>query len=183
MLKALPSGTKKILFGVILPALILTAGLSSVRFFSLLDRGLYDLLLRIKVARYPVEPNPRVVPVDLNDASVNELEEAVDSRRAFADLLQVLADCSSTVVLDFIFKNPLAGREALPAGVPAAGDAELIRAAAGVQRLVLAVIPVPEKLANISHGGLDEHSRKILSKNLWHIREMGAGALPAARTF
>jgi adenylate cyclase len=153
---------------------MVSAGLSLARFFSPLDRGIGDLLLKIKTERHPMELNPRIIPVDLNDASVEELGEALDSRRAFAGLLQVFADCSSTAVLDFIFKNSTGASPE---------DAELIRAAAGVRRLILAVIPVPEKLANVSHGDPDERSRAILAKNLWHIKEMGAGSIPPARSF
>ena len=184
MSKALLSDTKKILLRVFLPGLMLIAALSLTGFFPLIDRGIYDRFLEIKAERYPAPPSPRVVPVDLDDTSVHELEEAIDSRRAFADLLRVLDGCASTVALDFVFRNPLDGK-AFPGGPsPAAGgDAELIQAAAGTGRLVLAVIPVPEKLANVSHGNLDEVSLALLRKNLWHIRERGKSAIPKARSF
>jgi adenylate cyclase len=185
MSKALLSDTRKILLCIFLPVLMLIAVLSPTGFFPLIDRGIYDRFLVIKANRYPTPPSPRIVPVDLDDTSVYELEEAIDSRRAFADLLRVLDDCASAVALDFVFRNPLDGKENSPdSPSPAAdGDAELVRAAAKTRGLVLAVIPVPEKLANFSHGNLDEASRTLLRKNLWHIREMGKSAVPEARSF
>ncbi|MDR1618018.1 MAG: adenylate/guanylate cyclase domain-containing protein [Treponema sp.] len=179
------SDTKRIIFCIFFPALILIAALSLTGFFPFVDRGIYDRFLKIKADRHPAPPSPRIVPVDLDDTSIYELEEAIDSRRAFADLLQVLDGCASAVALDFVFRNPLEGKEFIPGGpFPAAdGDAELVRAAAKTRRLVLAVIPVPEKLANISHGNLDAASRALLRKNLWHIRETGKSAVPEARSF
>ncbi|MDR0669321.1 MAG: adenylate/guanylate cyclase domain-containing protein [Treponema sp.] len=157
--------------------LLVSLALSLTPLFSFFDGFLYDSFLKIKVRHYPELPNPRIISVDLNDSSENELREAIDSRNAFADLLWVFGDYASSAVLDFVFKNPLGDDGPSPA------DLELIQAAAGMKSLVLAAIPVPEKLANYSHGNLDRQSREILSGNLWHIREMGANSIPAARSF
>ncbi|MDR2376363.1 MAG: adenylate/guanylate cyclase domain-containing protein [Treponema sp.] len=176
MSKVLSSDTKADL-AVVFLILLVSLALSLTPLFSFFDRILYDSFLKIKAGYYPELPNPRIISVDLNDSSENELREAIDSRNAFADLLWVLGDCASSAVLDFVFKNPLGDGEPSPA------DLEMIQAAAGMKSLVLAVIPVPEKLANYSHSDLDQQSREILSRNLWHIREMGANSIPVARSF
>jgi adenylate cyclase len=176
MSKALSSDTKAGL-AVVSLTLLVSAALSLTPLFSFVDRILYDSFLKIKAVHYPEAPNPRIISVDLNDSSENELREAIDSRGAFADLLWTLGDCASFAVLDFVFKNTLGD------GGPSPADLDLIQAAAGMKSLVLAAIPVPEKLANYSHSNLDRRSREILERNLWHIREMGANSIPVARSF
>jgi adenylate cyclase len=176
MSKVLSSDTKAGL-AVVFLILLVSLALSLTPLFPFFDRFLYDSFLKIKVSHYPELPNPHIVSVDLNDSSENELREAIDSRSAFADLLQVLGDCASSAVLDFVFKNPLGDNGPSPA------DLELIQAAAGMKSLILAAIPVPEKLANYSHSNLDRQSREILKRNLWHIREIGANSIPVARSF
>ncbi|MDR0758643.1 MAG: adenylate/guanylate cyclase domain-containing protein [Treponema sp.] len=176
MSKALLSDTKTVL-AVVFLTLLVSLALSLTPLFPFFDRFLYDSFLKIKVSRYPELLNPRIVPVDLNDSSENELRESINSRAAFADLLRVLGDYASSAVLDFVFKNPLGENGPSPA------ELDLIQAAAGMKSLVLAVIPIPEKLANYSYNDLDQQSREILKRNLWHIREMGANSIPTARSF
>jgi adenylate cyclase len=176
MSKALLSDTKAVPVLVSL-VLLVSVSLSFTPLFTMFDQALYDSFLKIKVNHYPELPNPRIVSVDLNDSSENELREAIDSRDAFADLLWTLGDYASSAVLDFVFKNPLGDDGPSPA------DLALIQAGAGMRSLVLAVIPVPEKLSNYSHSDLDQESRAILRKNLWYIREMGENSIPTARSF
>ncbi|MDR0583645.1 MAG: CHASE2 domain-containing protein [Treponema sp.] len=180
MSKLLSSDIKKITLGIFFPSVLVTTILSLTPFFPFFDRGLYDLFLKIKTTWYPERLNSRIVPVDLNDASENALGEAIDSRGAFTDLLVTLSGCASSGVLDFVFKNPLGGESG---GELSPADLELVNAAADMKSLILAVIPVPEKLVNFSHGALDERSRTVLTKNLWHIKEMGAASIPTARSF
>ncbi|MDR1904070.1 MAG: adenylate/guanylate cyclase domain-containing protein [Treponema sp.] len=171
MSKTSPSGAKKGLLGIFFLTALLSAAFSFIGVFSSLDRSLYDLFLRLRAARNPIQLNPRIILVDLNDSSRNELEEEINSRQAFADLLNVLADCGSAGVVNFVFKNPLPN------------DSALVKSMANISPLILAVIPVPEYLANLSHSDLDSRSKEILAKNVWHIKEFGNGSIPLARSF
>ncbi|MDR1507268.1 MAG: adenylate/guanylate cyclase domain-containing protein [Treponema sp.] len=139
--------------------------------FSHIDSGVYDIVLRLKVKIHPVPLNPRIIRVDLNDSSEYELGDALNSREAFGDLLTVLGDCGAKPVFDIIFRQT------------SQNDAFVAETASISGNTVLAVIPVPEVLANFAHDDLSSTERELLTKHLWHIKEYGINSIPSARTF
>jgi hypothetical protein len=90
-----------------------------------------DLLVRVRVALTPPPLSPRIFPVDLNDRAERALGTAVDSRRAFADLFQVLGDGKLVGGMDFLFSDPK----------DPGGDKAMIASASQMDGLVLAVAP------------------------------------------
>jgi adenylate cyclase len=173
MSKASPLGIKrrKISLGPFFVFFILITIAAGIGLFSYIDKGLYDLCLQLKIKLYPVPLNPRIIRVDLNDTSEKELEETINSRAAFSDLIEVLGECGSRAAFDFIFKG--AGPH----------DRYLADAASGMETLVLSIVPVPEEYANFAYENLPPAETEILSKNVWHIKEHGRGTIPIARTF
>jgi CHASE2 domain-containing sensor protein len=163
---ALFNGSFLWVFGL---TLVLTGGITLGGAFQSLDRALYDLFLRINIQYRPISLDPRIIRVDLNDTSENSLGEDLNSRKSFADLIEVLGDCGSRAAMDFIFK----------ANAPY--DSAFHDAVSHMETLILSVTPIPETFANFSHESLSEEERSILAKSVWHIKEHGGGIfrLPA----
>ena len=140
-------------------------------FFPYFDTALYDFLLGVKVKYNPQALNPQVVPVDLNDKSEMVLGERLDDRSAFGDLFYVLGYSRASVALDFIYRGE---RDK---------DKAMLDAAAGVQSLFIAVIPVPEGRENVSYRELEPEEKVLLRRHLWRPKEYGNGGAPRAGTF
>jgi adenylate cyclase len=171
MLKSLPSNIKKhypLLLGGGLCLLMLLA-LAPSGCFSAIDRGLYDLLLRVKISRFPRPLNPRIIHIDLNDSAEAALGEELDTRRPFADLLRTLNSVDAKTAFDFVFPSR------------ASADGEFARAAGGEG--IFALVPVEEKYANFAYDHLEDRERELLSRRLWRIKEYGEGDIPRARSF
>ncbi|MDR2313093.1 MAG: adenylate/guanylate cyclase domain-containing protein [Spirochaetaceae bacterium] len=139
--------------------------------FSRLDRGLYDRALRFNIAVRPVPLNPRIIRVDLNDSSERELEEAINSRAAFADLVSVLADCGTDAAFDFVFRGKSPHDKAIAA------------ASQWMNHFVLAAVPVPKENGSLAYTNMSEDETRLLQKQLWHIKEDGKGTIPEAAGF
>jgi hypothetical protein len=77
--------------------------LSAAGFFRYIDTALYDLTVKSRVQDGGQNRNLLVATIDLNDASIAALGAALDTRLAFADALEVLADSGSLAVMDFLF--------------------------------------------------------------------------------
>jgi adenylate cyclase len=135
------------------------------------DWALYDLLINLRVRNETVKLNPRIVSIDLDDESESILREAIDTRRAFAELLTVLADYNALAVMDFLFQYPK----------PL--DGEFVRAAEKSGALVLAIQALTEEDSLFSFPGLNEAEREALRANVWHIRVYGEDAVPRALTW
>jgi adenylate cyclase len=135
------------------------------------DRALYDLLVNLRVRNETVKLNPRIVSIDLDDESEKILRAAIDTREAFAELLEVLTDYNALPVMDFLFQYPK----------PL--DGEFVRAAENSGALVLAIQALTEKDPLFSFPELSEGERETLRKNLWHIRVRGNDEVPRALTW
>jgi len=137
------------------------------------DRAYSDLLLKVRVEASPLTLSPRIFPVDLNDRAELNLGSAVDTRKAFADLFQVLGDGKLVGGMDFLFtgtKDP-------------AGDAAMIASAAQMDGLVLAVVPVDAGVTKFSGRAANADEEAVLESHLWHPRVVHAGNIPVADTF
>jgi adenylate cyclase len=171
MLKSLSSNIRKyypLLSGAGL-CLFLLLALSGAGCFNAIDRGLYDLLLRVKISRFPRPLNPRIIHIDLNDSAEAALGEELDTRRPFADLLLTLNSVNAKTAFDFVFPSR------------ASADGEFAQAAGGEG--IFALVPVEEKYANFAYERLGDRERELLSRQLWHIKEYGEGDIPRARSF
>ncbi|MDR2662089.1 MAG: adenylate/guanylate cyclase domain-containing protein [Treponema sp.] len=135
------------------------------------DRALYDIAVtrRVLSGRAPRAASSFFVSID--DPSEEALAEDPGIRAALADLLEVLTQSGvKTAVLDFTFPGS------------AAGDQDLIDAAAAARNLVLALVAVPADL-DYSRRDLTEEEKTLLRSVLWRIRIHGSGFIPEARNF
>jgi hypothetical protein len=173
MSKVLSSGIKKnrsFYYVIILSAVIMLL-LSFTGLFKELDKNVYDICLGTTIKLNPAALNPRIVRVDLNDTSERELEEAIGSRAAFADIIEVFAECGSRSAFDFMFKYE------------GPNDKHIAKAALDMDSIIFAVTPVPGEYANFAHENITDREKEILTKNLWHIKIYGEDTIPLAKTF
>ncbi|MDL2229175.1 adenylate/guanylate cyclase domain-containing protein [Treponema sp. OttesenSCG-928-L16] len=164
------SATRNVLFSIIciLSSFILILLLSKAGLFVYLDRSIGDRLFAAKLARSPEELHPLIIPVDLNDRSERLLVSRIDDRRAFADLLTILAMTNSQVVMDLLFKTPKPD------------DALFVQAAEMVHPLVLSLVPIPAGQDSFSYRELGGEEKELLRHHLWHPREYSKGSIPRA---
>ena len=135
------------------------------------DLNLYDFFLTQRIALFPKPLNPRIIHIDLNDSSDNELTEDIDSRKAFADVIEILGELGISAAFDFIWQRP------------GPNDAAMARAARSAYSMIFAAAPAPQDLANSAFDNMNEEDLAILSGNIWHVREYGRGSIPLARSF
>jgi adenylate cyclase len=138
------------------------------------DKVLYDLAINYRVLNGPEKKNPLVAAIDLNDASIEALGEALDTRRAFADMLEVLADSNTAVALDFLFR------------ADKTGDAAFVRALGWASDTVIAVLAVEKDLMNMPNAPyreLTDTESRLLAEHIWHIKVLDKGKVPKAGTF
>ncbi|MDR1933429.1 MAG: adenylate/guanylate cyclase domain-containing protein [Spirochaetales bacterium] len=170
MLNQSKSGIKSAVIHFLIPA-ALASLLALTGFFTRLDRVLYDQALRFTITHNPLPLNPRIVRIDLNDSSERALEEAINDRSAFADLVTVLADCGADAAMDFVFRGK------------SAYDEKIAEAAKWIDSFVLAAVPVPLEYNNAAYNNMTEEEERIVEAGLWHIKEYGEGTIPRAAGF
>jgi len=168
-------GIKKLVhFAVILAVSLFISGLLYASgFLGYADRILYDLCVNYRVLKSPVTKNPLVAAVDLNDASIKALGEDIDTRRAFADILEVLADSNTSAVLDFLFS------------VEKSNDSAFIESVEWAQNTVIASLAVDKRTinpANNPYRELTEQERQMLQRHVWRIKVLDKGKVPEAGT-
>ncbi|MDR3335005.1 MAG: adenylate/guanylate cyclase domain-containing protein [Treponema sp.] len=130
------------------------------------DRALFDTLMRLRIKHGGLAMNPLISPVDLNDQTLRTLQEKVDTREAFADLVTVLSGFNaSQLVLDFLFQFPKAE----------ADDTLFVEAARDAENLIMAVLVMEDDGSDLSPA-----ERRILEKSLWHITLKGKSLVPKA---
>ncbi|MDR0399341.1 MAG: CHASE2 domain-containing protein [Treponema sp.] len=150
-------------------ALVLTLAFGGL--FPKIDRDLYDLLLLVKVRYFPLALNAQIIHADLNDSSEARLGSDLDTRKAFADFLSVLASYNARVAFDFVFPSP------------ASADAAFAEAARAASLCIMALVPVEEKYANFAYDTLEPREKALLRDNLWRIKERGKNSIPRAKSF
>jgi CHASE2 domain-containing sensor protein len=109
----------------------------------------------------------------LNDASIKELGDALDTRQAFTDLLEVLADSNTNAVLDFLF------------GIEKHNDSAFIDSVSWTHNTVIASLAVDKEMmkSNTTYRELTGPEQEMLQKHLWRIKVLDKGKLPEAGTF
>jgi adenylate cyclase len=176
MSEQLQFGIRKLFhFAVILAvSLFITTILYASGFLMFADRVLYDLCVNYRVLKSPETKSPLVAAVDLNDASIKTLGEDLDTRQAFADILEVLADANTSAVMDFLFS------------VEKNNDSAFIDSVEWGQNTVIASLAVDKKTinpANNPYGELTEQERQLLQRHVWRIKVLDKGKVPEAGTF
>jgi len=169
-------GIRKILhFAVILAVSIFITGLFFTSgFLGYADRVLYDLCVNNRVLKSSDTKSPLVAAVDLNDASIKALGETIDTRQAFADILEVLADSNTSAVLDFLFT------------IEKSDDSAFIESVDWGQNTVIASLAVEKKTINPANNPYPEltgQERQMLQRHIWRIKVLDKGKVPEAGTF
>jgi adenylate cyclase len=170
------SGIKNPLYYVLILAvsLFVTGLLFASGVIRYLDKVLYDICIKTRVLNDIEKKSPFVATVDLNDASIEILGEALDTRQAFADILEVLADSNSAAALDFLFRTEKSA------------DNNLIRAVGLAKETVIAALVVDKEtmnLPNTPYRELTDTERRLLARHVWHIKVLNKGKVPQAGTF
>jgi adenylate cyclase len=165
--------TKKLtFFAAVLVISLAAAGLLSaggiIKFW---DKVLYDVCINYRVNKLKKIKNPLIAAIDLSDTSIKELGESLDTRQAFADLLEVLDELNCAAVMDFLFSSEKNS------------DRDFIRAVGSPGNTVIAALAVEKGMVNKPYRALDETERKMLSRHLWRIKAMEKGKVPQAGSF
>ena len=136
-----------------------------------LDTGLYDLFMRFRVLHGQVRQNPLITYIDLDDESIKDLGANLDTRKAYADALEVLHNANASVLLDFLFRYGKSDDEAFVNAVKNSRDP------------VIAVLAVDKDIAGLTQPDLTDSEKQMLKKHVWHIKVKNPGSIPEARTF
>jgi adenylate cyclase len=127
------------------------------------------------VFKSPEKKNSIIATIDLKDASIGVLGEELDTRKAFADIIDVLSESFvSNIVLDFMFPHQKGADTAFVNAVKTAGNA------------IIAVQAVRKETMNQPNSPyleLGEAERQLLSRHIWHIKVSQKGKIPEAGTF
>ena len=135
------------------------------------DRVLYDQCVNHRVQKSPQTKNPLIAAIDLNDTGITELGDALDTRQAFADLLEVLDDSNAAAILDFLFSNEKSNDAVFAQTVKRPGNT------------VIAALAVEKGMVNKPYKELTEAERSMLSRHIWRINVLDKGKIPEAGSF
>ena len=138
------------------------------------DKALYDRCVNSRVKNGSVINNQSVASIDLDDQGIEKLGEALDTRRAFADILEVLEECNTKAVIDFLFRNEKPNDPYFINAVELAGNTVI--AALAVEKEVM-------NQYNAQYPELTETERQLMQKHVWHIKVLNKGKVPEAGTF
>jgi len=155
-------------------SIFLTVLLYTSGFLEYSDKVIYDLCVNYHVLKSHQKKNPLVASIDLNDASIKTLSEAIDTRQAFTDILEVLADSNTSAVMDFLFS------------VEKNNDSAFIKSVEYAQNTVIAALAVDKnmmKQTNTPYLDLTEQERQMLQRHIWRIKVLNKGKVPEAGTF
>jgi adenylate cyclase len=171
--KPLVFNTKKLTFfaAVLVISLAASLLLSAGGIIKFWDKVLYDICINYRVKKIKKIKNPLIATIDLSDTSIKELGESMDTRQAFADLLEVLDESNCTAVMDFLFSSEKnSGRG-------------FLRAVGSPGNTVIAALAVEKGMVNKPYRALDETERETLSRHLWRIKVVEKGKMPQAGSF
>jgi len=172
------SGIKKYLhFAIIIIVSLLITWLFSISgILNFWDKVFYDHLINHRVFNGSETKGSRIVTIDLNDSSIKELGSLLDTRQAFADVMEVIADTNVNAVLDFLFLNEKEKEK----------DTVFVNALGWVKDTVVAVLAVNKdlmELPNSPYMELKESEKEMLQKHIWNIKVLDKGKIPQAGSF
>ncbi|MCL2043754.1 MAG: adenylate/guanylate cyclase domain-containing protein [Treponema sp.] len=155
-------------FSLVTTGLLFVSG--AIRFW---DKILFDQCINYRVLSSDKTRNPLVATIDLNDTSIKVFGEELDTRQAFADIQEVLADSNAGAVFDFLFFSEKQHDSAFIQAIEWAGDT------------VVAMLAVDKGIdnPNLPYRELTEAERHLLARHIWHINVVEKGKVPEAGTF
>ncbi|MCL2719953.1 MAG: adenylate/guanylate cyclase domain-containing protein [Treponema sp.] len=176
MSELLQSATKRFtFFGVILSISILISCLLLVTgIIGMWDTFFYDKCINTRVTSVSIDKSPIIATVDLNDASIDILGEQLDSRMAFADIMEVLNDSNASAIYDFLFIQEKSH------------DTSFIDAIKLSNNTVIAALAIDADIQNNSgmlYRGITDEQRLLLERHVWNINVVKEGKIPRAQTF
>jgi len=161
-----PYFCKVIFFSLFAAGVLFISGVT-----CLWDQGIYDWCIKLRVCRGAEILDRRIAAIDINDESIKKLAEQFDTREAFTDALDVLAESNTSVVFDLLFKYKKSNDAAFTNVIKKTRDA------------VIGAVAVDKKIMNPSFRELTEAERQMLSRHIWHIKVLRKGNIPRAGTF
>jgi len=176
MSELLQSVIKRIVFSIIIFSVSITAVwlLAVIGITGYWDTVLYDHCINIRVSSETTEKSPLIATIDLNDASIDILGEQLDTRQAFADILEVLNDSNASAFFDFLFRHEKSHDETFVSAIEWAGDTVIA---------ALAVDKNNFNQPNMPYKELTEEEQLLLERHIWHINVINNGKIPEAETF
>jgi adenylate cyclase len=138
------------------------------------DRVIYDLCMINRVVKNPETRNPLIATIDLNDSSIEAMGEDLDTRKAYADILDILTQTNTTAVLDFMFRYEKLHDESFVGAAGQAGDTVIAALAVGKETMNQAKQP---------YSALGEKERQLLANHVWRLNVSEKGKIPEAETF
>jgi len=156
---------------VAVTAVIIMGLLYASGFIKHFDTAFYNVCMNYRVLSGQKNKSPFTASVDLNDASIDTLGEKLDSRTAFADAVDVLAQVNSSAVMDFLFSQEKSA------------DAEFAGAVEMAGNTVIAALAVDKKIMSAPYKPLTETQKELLRRHLWRIKVKEKGKVPQAGTF
>jgi len=138
------------------------------------DTNIYDACMKVRVLSASVYKSPFIATIDLNDASIEILGENLNTRRAFADIMEVLNDSNAAAIFDFLFWNERNNDNSFATAIELAGDT------------VVAALVISEELFNYSnmlYKDLTYEEISSLERHVWNINVINDGKIPQARSF
>jgi adenylate cyclase len=153
--------------------LLLSSGL--IRYW---DKVLYDLCINNRVHKGVLKGQennkPDIATIELNDESIIDLGDWLDTRQAFKELFEVLKVTNSNAVLDFQF------------GYEKSQDRDFVNAIKehGIKDRYSVVGAVAlEGMQNKPYKELDEEQQSSLKNHTWKIKVNKKGKVPVAESF
>ena len=162
-------------FAVILSVSVLMTGLLfKIGVTRYWDTLFYDFCVKTRISSASHTKNPLIATIDLNDASLEALGEQIDTRKAFADITEVLNDVNASVIFDFIFRHEKTRDDAFAKAIALNG-----KAVTGV----LAIDKETSRSRNTPYQELTSKERDLLKRHVWRINVINSGKIPEAETF
>ncbi|MDR2597003.1 MAG: adenylate/guanylate cyclase domain-containing protein [Treponema sp.] len=156
---------------VAVTAVIITGLLYASGFVKHFDTAFYNVCMNYRVLSGQKNKSPFTASVDLNDASIETLGVNIDTRMAFADAVDVLAQVNSSAVMDFLFSQEKSA------------DAEFAGVVEMAGNTVIASLAVDKNIISAPYKPLTETQKELLRRHLWRIKVKEKGKVPQAGTF
>ena len=156
------------IFGI---SFLVTLFFNSSGFIHFWNRAIYDLCIKNRVSGTE-KRNPFIATIDLNDTGINVLGEQLDTRRAFADIIEVLEDSNvSVAALDFLFRTEKRS------------DTDFTSTVERMGYTVIAALAVEKKMMSPPYAALSKTDQDLLRRHVWNINVIEKGKIPQAGTF
>ena len=136
------------------------------------DRLLYDRCINNRIARNSGTQSPFIASIDLTDASILSLGTQLDTRKAFADIIDVLYESNfSVAALDFLFPHEKSH------------DADFAAAMEQAGYTIITALAIEKNRMKPPYRELNEGEARLMREHIWHIKVLAEGNVPEAGSF